>query len=172
MRTVKVIVTAIMTFGLGLCAGILITASSGTGRIKAHWKVVREYERIMKDPKSSKVYSHLGVAYIDDFPNPVPSLHALADAGELIHVDLIFPHVPAVGEPVRLWGRFCYENKGIVYAEGNHSYVDFKTQGVQPLQLKIWFKESATADVKELISLLEATSREEDANKANAGDGL
>jgi hypothetical protein len=91
-----------------------------------------------------------------DLPDIGPSLAALVAAGELNHVDLVFPNVPYGREVARYWMRACQQVDGIVEAYGKEEYVGFKTSGVQPFHTNIWFTDDATEQVKEIIAGIES----------------
>ena len=160
----KPVIIAIVTCAAGLLAGFLIGAHVSAPSIEGHWETVREFLRIGDDPESWTLDENTGFLHIGDFPDPDPSLLALVSAGEIEHVDLVFPEVPANPHVTALSMKFCNERDAILYAAGNRSYTEFKTKGEQPLHVRIWFERRAKNDIKELIELLEKTGRGPDAD--------
>jgi len=156
-------IIAIVASLAGLFVGFLIGGYVSAPSKEKDWDTVREYERFINDRKNYKLNEDTGFYHIDDVPDPVPSLCALHSRGEIEYIDLVFPKVPSNRASNKLWMTFCQARDGIIYATGNPSYTEFKTKGVHPLHLQIWFEERAKPDIKELIELLENSTRE-DAN--------
>ena len=115
---------------------------------------------MIKNPKNYKIDESLGLASVEIKTDPIPSLYALASAGEIEHRDIVLPNVPANREATLFWMKFCEEREGIIYATGNPSFGEFMIEGVQPVHLNIWFDESAEPDVAELIDLLQKTGKD------------
>jgi hypothetical protein len=156
-RTVAV---AAVAFALGvisqLVASLLISLSinqdEDTGQ---HWKLVNDYNAYTGNPDNYSIYRD-GLYGVEDPYDPMPSLAALVSAGELEHVDIVLPSVPANRETNRLWMKFVIERREtIVFATGNPEYVDYEPAGESPLHLQLWFKASGKADVQQLIKELE-----------------
>ena len=85
----------------------------------------------------------------------MPSLYALDRKGEIIHIDLVFPNVPKTEEVTRYWLEYVNAAPEIIYATANPSYVDYKTKGVEPFHMNIWFKPTGKQKVKRLIAGIE-----------------
>lgn len=84
------------------------------------------------------------------------SLAALAQAGELVHLDLVFPNVPSTRESNRVWMEWAEKHPDVFEAMGNPIYSSYATAGKQPLHLQLWFRPRAQADVQRLIRDLES----------------
>lgn len=131
--------------------------------IARHWANVNTYNAYMSDPENYKPDpTGLTELHAANVPfDPEPSLAALTAEGELQHVDLVFPLVPANREANLHWMRFVNERPhSILYATGNPEYTYYQTSGAQPLHLNLWFKESARTEVRQLIEELEALARQ------------
>jgi hypothetical protein len=125
--------------------------------VSQHWKLVNGYNEYMRDPDNYRVNAHSGFSGAEIPYDPEPSLAALVAAGEIEHVDLVFPSVPSTSEAHRYWMEFIDERQDtILYAIGNIEYVDYKTSGEPVLHLELYFKRNATSDVQQLIRELEA----------------
>jgi hypothetical protein len=161
MGKMKVSLFVALGFGAGVVVGMVAKGSGSTPEIEAHWKVVREFKQLIENPRDYEVHESLGMISVEIRTDPIPSLYALASAGEIEHVDIVLPNVPAHRDANRLWMTFCEDKEGIIYATGNPSFTDFKIDGVQPIHLNIWFEERAKADVLELIDLLDKTQEDE-----------
>jgi hypothetical protein len=113
-----------------------------------HWRIVREYRDYVLNPPTGSV---------DEPQELEPSLAALVSAGELRHLDVVLPTVPYSNhDATRHWMAFCERHKDeIVWGYGNPSSVAFPTKGEQPLHLQMWFPESSTPLIQQLISELE-----------------
>jgi len=122
-----------------------------------HWKQIERYNAYIRDPNNLK--EDQSSSYIDDVPDIMPSLYALHKAGEITHLDLVFPNVPQTREVTRYWMAYCEKDADIIYATGNPSYAEFQTSGVQPVHLNIWFKPIAKERVKELINAMEESGK-------------
>ena len=126
--------------------------------IKGHWRKVEHYKEFLKDP--ANMQSSSGYSYMTPPYDPIPHLNSLAAAHELEYVDLIFPNVPNKKPALDYVLKWADQNEDIVYFEGNVTYQAYPTSGEQPLQLKIWFKDSAKADVQKMIKDIEALPKE------------
>jgi hypothetical protein len=62
-------------------------------------------------------------------------------------------------ETTRYWERIDEYRK---YVNGEISNVDFKTAGVQPFRMKIWYKPEAKAEIHKLIAGIEKFGKEKD----------
>ena len=157
----KGLLFGVLGLAAGLVVGMVVKGSGSTTGVETHWRVVREHLRLIKNPKNYKVDESLGLASVEIKTDPIPSLYALASAGEIEHRDIVLPNVPANRESTGFWMKFCEEREGIIYATGNASFGDLMIEGVRPVHLNIWFDESAEADVAELIDLLQKTGKDE-----------
>ncbi len=127
-----------------------------------HWEAIREYRRWVEDPESYEPAGPPGLLVSRDEPPDVgPSLAALEGKGELTHVDLVFPDVPITREVTGYWMEQCQEIEGVVEATANPEYAEFKTSGVQPFHINLWFRDEATEEVKQLIGGMESFAADE-----------
>jgi len=128
---------------------------------KDHWKAIKEYRRWVENPESYEPAGPPGLLVSHDEPPDIgPSLAALEAKGELTHVDLVFPNVPSSREVTRYWMEQCQEIDGLVEATANPEYVEFKTSGLQPFHMNLWFTDEASEQVKELIAEIESFARD------------
>lgn len=161
MRAMKGLLFGALGLAAGLVIGMAVKGSGSTAGTEVHWRIVREFLRLIENPTNYKIDESLGLASVEIKTDPIPSLYALASAGEIEHRDIVLPNVPANRESTGFWMKFCEEREGIIYAMGNASFGDLMIEGVRPVHLNIWFDESAEADVAELIDLLQKTGKDE-----------
>jgi len=110
----------------------------------------------MRDPSNYEPTPYGGLVAADVPYTPEPHLAALVAAGEINHVDLVFPSVPYSRNATRLWKSFVEDHRDtIIHATGNPEYVDYRPSGSQPLHLHLWFKDAGKRNVQELIERLE-----------------
>jgi hypothetical protein len=133
----------------GVVLGLLIGLRMGQ---EDHWKAVREFRRLIEDPASYEPSELPGLAVLSDPPDIGPNLAALVAAGELNHVDLVFPNVPCTREVTRYWMQESQAIDGVVWAYTEDGDGRFETQGVQPFHMNLWFVDEAAGDVKDLIA--------------------
>jgi hypothetical protein len=160
MRRITAAGLVAIAFALGFLSRLAIRDgdSQTQSSMRDHWHTVDQYVKELEDPDNAREIDGMrGVATTTDL---LPALAALVSAGELSHVDLVFPNVPSTTESNRIWIEYVNNHRDIIYAEGNPEYVDLQTSGSKPLHLHIWFRNSATADIRELIRLLERASTE------------
>ena len=159
MSRARSILLAFTAFGGGYAAhftaSALVAPQRRPSSIAEHWKVINDYRAYMEDPRNYEV-DPSGLVGVKDPCDIGPSLAALAAAGELEYVDLVFPLVPHRQEATRYWMTFVNEHREIVEASGNPEYVAYTTTGQQPLHLQLWFRKTAADDVQQLIKGLEA----------------
>lgn len=141
----------------------LIALLAGCSQIKKHdvawhWERVDEYRKYVNGEISKEQFG--GYTYYDGQPDILPTLHALEIASEIDKVDLVFPNVPNSKEVVTYWLEFCNSTEGIIEASANPSYVEFKTAGVQPFRMKIWYKPEAKNEIHKLIAGIEEMGKE------------
>lgn len=139
-RQMRKLVMLLSMLIMGFLSGYVC---QGCNKLKTHWQAIENYKSYFANPDRWR-----GRAAP---PYPEISLSILVSAGELKHVDLVFPNVPYERAPTKYWMDYCRTNTGIVFAFGNPSYVDLMPKGVQLLHLNLWFKESSMNDVKHLI---------------------
>ena len=155
MWTRILLIVAATVFGLGL--GIFLVSDEKDvpeSTIQQNWDILKRYNAEMKDVKNIREID--GMLGVDTEIDPLPALAALTSAGEIEHVDLVFPNVPNNRDTNGRWIKFVDSHDDILYAEGNTTYVDFKPTGDQPLHLNIWFRDSATPKIQDLIRRLES----------------
>lgn len=128
-------------------------------RIEHHWRIVNEYRERTTNPKYLKEDKTLGMTYFDVTIDPEPSFAALTAAGELVHLDLVLPNVPAHREIHRYWMKWGGDREDVYEMLGNSTYHDYQPAGDPPLHLNIWFHERAKPEVQQLIQDLEAMAQ-------------
>jgi len=127
-----------------------------------HWRIVEEYRNHVFNPENYTADPQTGLSSTEPPHDIEPSLAALVSADELRHLDLVLPSVAYSNRnATRHWMAFCDRHKEeIVWSYGNPSSAAFPTQGGQPLHLHLWFPESSTPLVQQLISELEGMGDE------------
>ncbi len=151
---------------LGIALGVLARPEPAE---EDHWQIIRDYRSYLDDPENYRYEPGPGV-WSAGAPRDIgPNLAALVAKGELNHLDMVFPNVPYGREVTRYWMQKCQEIDGLVEGFANHSYVEFKTSGIQPFQMEIWFTHEAEAGVKEMISGIESFARPETGILATLG---
>lgn len=148
--SVKTVVITIAAFASGFASHFLVNPRFGaTFAVAEHWKLIEEYLAYLRDaPKRG---------YITTPPSdPLPSLAALVGAGELEHIDMVFPLVPASKQVNQILFGYVDSRDDIIFATSNPSYAAFQPLGQQALHLNIWFKESAKSDIQQLFRELES----------------
>jgi hypothetical protein len=148
----KIGISLVLGFALGFLTYFVLFAQTTT---KSHWRVVENYNAFLNDPANYKLDEATGLSETSPPHEPLPDLDALVAAGQLSHVDLVFPNVLESGEATKHWIKFCRAHREIVYITGNPSYTQFKPAGAQPLHLNIWFRDADVAVVQTLIRELE-----------------
>ncbi len=150
MRTYTLLLIAALLTSLLGC-----TSSRDSSR---HWKRIDEYNEYIRNPKNQKRDEELGLGYVDNVPDIMPNLHALAQMGEIIHLDLVFPNVPQTREVTTYWMIYVHDIPEIIYAMGYALYRGddiYRPKGVQLVHIQLWFKPTAEEKVKELIGGIE-----------------
>lgn len=148
----KIAIGIVLGFMLGFATHFALFRQPSTTH---HWRVVERYNAFVRDPANYKPDPATGYSVISLPGDPEPSLAALVAAGELNHVDLVFPTVPKSHEAGRHLMAFCEAHKEIVYVTGNPSYTTFTPAGPQPLHLNIWFRDADQGVVQTLVRELE-----------------
>jgi hypothetical protein len=114
-RSVLLIVVAFLS-GFAIRPWILNPDSS-----RAHWSKVREFQSFLDNPKIDNDLVP-GYSVISGWRDPIPSLAALASRGEIRHMNIVLPNVPADSRHTRYWMEFCNSTPGIIWATGNPTY--------------------------------------------------
>lgn len=151
----KIAVIFILGLALGFAMNYLLTRQFAT---RNHWKKVNDYIQFERNPASYKPDATTGMLAATPPSDIRQDLAALVAAGELNHVDLVFPSVPCDRENTKQWIDFVKNYSEIVYITGNPSYTAFKVSGEQLIHLNIWFKNSSEAVIHALIAELEGNS--------------
>lgn len=118
-----------------------------------HWERLDEYTKFRKSEIQREEYK--GYTYLGSESDIYPTLHYLTKMSEITHIDLTFPRVISTPEVTNFWMETLSKIDGIIDVHGNHEYVDFKTSGLQPLRLKIWFKPKAKKEIQQFIKTVE-----------------
>ncbi len=163
----KVTIGIVLGFALGFLTHLL---SFGLPTTKGHWRLIERYNAYMNDPANAKLDASTGLIVMTPPCDPTASLAALVAAGELSHVDLVFPCVPRSREAVHYWMGFCQTHKEIVYATGNPSYTAFTPTGTQPLHLNMWFRDADEGVVQTLLQEIEEKFAEQAASPDRSSD--
>ena len=132
---------------------LVLTSCTSKQDLSWHWTQVNSYQNYV-DGKIEKEHFK-GHKYFDGEPDIKSHLHSLEKASQIMSIDLVFPTIPKSKKVTKLWMNYCSNVKEIIYGEANPEYVDFKTKGVQPFHMKLWFKPSAKDHVQKLIKLIE-----------------
>jgi len=126
--------------------------------VEWHWTRVREYQQYVNGKITKDEFG--GYKYHDGEPDILPSLHALDKASEVSKIDLVFPQVPKSKEVTKYWMNLCNRTEGIVDAYANPSYVEFKTRGVQPFRMIVWYKPEYKDEILKMINKIEQFEQE------------
>lgn len=156
---VKTVVITIVAFASGFALHFLVGPRfRQPSTVADHWRLLEEHLAYLHDaPKRG---------YITTPPSdPLPSLAVLVSAGELEHIDIVFPMVPASKQVNKILFEYVDSRDNIIFATSDSSYVAFQPLGQQPLHLNIWFKKSAESDIQQLFRKLEESAREEGKEK-------
>lgn len=156
----KIVIAGLACFAAGFAAHAVLSNSGHEPRtIADHWRVVNSYRAHILNPANYTYDPRVGLSSTTPPPDPEPSLFALVNAGELNHLDLVFPTVQVSEQANRLWMKFAESRDDIAYATGYPSSDPadsyYKTSGTKPLHLNLWFKPSAREAVQKLIKELE-----------------
>ena len=152
----KITIGIILGFALGFLTHLMLPNNTDTAR---DWRVIREYNAFVSDSANYKPDAATGLSVTKPPSDPLPSLSALVAAGELSHIDLVFPTVAYNREVARHWMTVAQAHKEIVYITGNPSYGAFKIGGQQPLHLNIWYRDADLPAVQSLVAELEASAQ-------------
>ena len=150
----KIAACLLLGFALGMSTYYVLFERSTT---QSHWKAIESYQAYLSNPANYTPDAGTGLSVTTPPGDIEPNLAALVAAGELNHVDLVLPSVPASKAVAKHWMTFCDSHKEIVYISGNPSYTAFKPAGTQPLHLNIWFRDADASIVQKLIQELETT---------------
>ncbi len=151
-------VTVVLSLIVGFALGALAMRDWGPPKSTAfHWRVVNAYRAHINDPANYQYDPQTGLSSAELPPDPEPSLFALVNAGELSHLDLVFPNVEPTTEVDRRWLKFAEGHPEVLHAVGNSAegVGAIDTSGKEPLHLKIWFRPSALDAVKQLVKELD-----------------
>jgi hypothetical protein len=118
-----------------------------------YWQKIKESQAYANNPDN---YKHVGGGLVAcNAPDIMSSLYALEKRGEIIHLDLVFPNVPQSREVSKFWMNYCKQTPGIIEAWANPSYIEYKTQGVQPFHMQLWFKPENKEIIQKFIKEIE-----------------
>ena len=148
----KIIGGIFLGFILGFIARSTFSGKTGTA---AHWKRIETYNAYVNDPANFERDAQTGLSMVVEPAGLDESLAALVAAGELSHLDLVFPNVPDNHESAVAWMKFCNSHKEIVYTTGNPSHTGIQISGVQPQHLNVWFRPSDIVVVQSLAKQLQ-----------------
>jgi hypothetical protein len=148
----KIVAGIVFGFVLGFLGHFSL---SGGAANKDHWKNIEKYNAFVNAPSNYKPDPTTGAAAATPPIDPMPSLAALEAAGELRHMDLVFPKISYTREAIQASMKYCHNHKEIVYATGNRTYDGVQITGVHPLHLNLWFREGDIVVVQNLIKELE-----------------
>ena len=163
----RTILIALVAFVIGFFVHLVLSrivplATDDNADVARHWKLVNEYNAYMRDPDNYSTDAS-GLYGATDPYDPEPSLAVLVAAGALKFIDIVLPLVPNNRKTNRHWMQFVEDRHDrILFATGNPEYVDYAPSGESPLHLQLWFKESAKADVQQLIRELETLAAAKD----------
>jgi hypothetical protein len=116
-----------------------------------HWRQIKKHDDYISNPKNFKN----GFIAYKDMPEIFPSLYALVKKGEITHINLVFPNVPKSKKVIRFWMNYCNNNPDIIYGLATPSYLYYKTKGVQPFHMQLWFKPNSKEKIQKFIQQIE-----------------
>lgn len=152
----KVAFGIIIGFVLGLSLNWLWPKTTS---IQEHWRALRSYDEFVREASNYRPDPLTGFSSATP-PDILPDLSALVAAGELRHADLVFPTIPVSREVDRQWMIFAQQHPQIIYIDGNPSYTNLRTKGVQPLHF-VWFRRADEHVVQSLVRQLEAGAQKD-----------
>ena len=130
--------------------------------IADHWRLLNDYNAYMNDAANRERDTTNRLTYVsvprdlDGSVAPEYSLRALADAGELIHAELVLTTVPYASEPNKYWMVYCQTHPEILHVTGKVKPTGgVKVAGEFPLQLNIWYRPEHEHVVQTLVNELE-----------------
>jgi hypothetical protein len=146
-RRILLIAVAFIT-GFGTCAVVTwLWRPADDASLAWHWSRVEEYRAYITNRTNAKPHGQFDLSSITPPREPLGSLAALVEAGELEHVDVILPRVRRVSE--RHWMNWAEGRTDIVIA-----YSTTDPGAEEYLHLRLWFRPSAGRDVEKLIAEL------------------
>ncbi|MDQ8209696.1 hypothetical protein QEH52_19415 [Coraliomargarita sp. SDUM461003] len=149
----KYFLVSLIALGIGIFIG---KTAFKKNEVYAHWSIVNEYREWVQNPGEGTTQKDSGLIMYDIPVNHTPSLHFLVSEKEIEKVELIFPNVPYSPEIVKLWMKFCEENKEVIVdGLANPEYARFKTAGQQPFNCTMFYLPENGHVIEELIALIE-----------------
>src|SRR5688500_7661821 len=98
-----IVVSLVLVFFLAaLVAAFKTQPQLDAQAIEKHWAAVRAHKEFLYNPENYKPDPATGIRMASP-PDAGPSLAALVSAGELEHVDLVFPTVPRTAQATQFW---------------------------------------------------------------------
>ena len=138
---------------IALLISFILVGCTSTKNSAWHWQKIKESHEYSLNPENFK---HIGGGLVAcDAPDIMSSLYALEKTGEVIHLDLIFPNVPQSKAVNIYWIKYCKNAPEIIEAWANPSYIEYKTSGVQPFHMQLWFKPEHKAKIQKFIEEIE-----------------
>ena len=119
-----------------------------------HWQQIKKHDDYISNLNNIKKDDN-GFLLYENTPDIIPSLHALVKKGELTHINLVFPNVPKSKKVTKFWMNYCQNNPEIIYGLANPSYLHYKTKGVQPFHMQLWFKPESKEKIQKFIQQIE-----------------
>ena len=94
---VQTIIASVFAFAAGFGAYALLDAAwpSAPNTTAEHWRLVQDHLAYVRNPANARLDPQTGLSAVTPPSDPLPSLAALVAAGELEHVDFVFPVVPS-----------------------------------------------------------------------------
>ncbi|WP_437203048.1 hypothetical protein [Planctomicrobium sp. SH664] len=163
MSKLKLVLLLVVVYGAGLLTPFLLDSQGFSlteypMTLAGHRMRIEKFHEMGMDPQNYSFDSQLNCSFWKPPDRLELHLAVLEAAGEVEHIDLVFPNVPVTSAINRLWMDFCSEHPGIMHASGNPSRTSLEPAGEQPLHLNLWVKTSAIPEVSDLIHILEAAS--------------
>ncbi|MEQ8789545.1 MAG: hypothetical protein RIC55_24840 [Pirellulaceae bacterium] len=143
---------------LGVCATAAIVFNEGI-QANYHWSRVAAYKETMNDRSNWSEDPTIDgpVISIDEPYDVMPSIQALVSLGELERGDLVFANVTRTPETLAYTDTYMREHPDIVWMQSPAiPYPPLPMTGRQPLHLQVWYRPSASDDVRRMVEEIEA----------------
>lgn len=157
IRPTALVLATVFVFGSGVGFHWVIANRplSQADVVAQLWKRLAEMKEWQKDPEKRDRGSPTSSPYVPPVYDIEPLLQQLAAEGELDHIDLVLPTVPARPKFARHWMEFVHAHSEIIEATANRTYTAYSPKGEQPMRFHLWIRKGNEALVQRLIRELE-----------------